>query len=937
MTLYINGRTIQTYGASRMVQGEHRAEPVTFRMTMPEASELAWYLGYERADGKGNATVPLETSHEGNDTLLTWYPTRTATNVVGKLAIIVYGIRGDISETEEDEEKRWSTLPAFLQINKGLEVVRAEEIDPDVMEAWLAKFQALYAKTIEDAQKTIDDASEGKIKDVEDARDSALSSIASGKSEALDAIAQSASGYSDAISAEKSAALSALGGKKAELSGELTSEAMTHSQGLDAHAATLKAEIRTEAENALASEAESQKRNVAAEGTRQIGLVEASGASVVASAKADVDSYVEGTTKPSVASYASSQVDSAVETNAKPRIDAYASSKETTLSTYAEGLKTALNSHEKAKEAELDTYTATKKTEISSFTETKKSEITSHTTTKLGEITQAKDDAIDAVNALVGTLPSDFSELTSALNETQKELATQTTINETQKREIANLTAFSNGKLYNEVPKSGSEIAITGDGAMVAPYAEIKEIRGKTRKSKNLITGTDTFDGFFNLSLWALQTEKYMGLDVRRRDDAWVGCSKDTYLPVGTYTFSVFTKTIGSTASIVLGGAEGLPHFSESATLSRGDFVFFATNSWTRQSVTFNVTSAGYVYPRVELWQSGECYVAGYQLEEGSEATPYEPYFEGLKNAKLREVVSVGKNLLDSSHPLRTTFDGVQSNKWYRWDDAFVIEYGKDYTFSCTSSLGSIFLFQYVLYDESWHELSREGKQYQSLTGITFKNTTQSNARYCKVGLYHNSEINAYAFTDVQLEESSVATDYVPYREPQTITLPSLVLKKGDVYDPSTGAITEEYGKVDLGTLIWTVANGTTSLFRCSYSGIKAPQSANHIMDAICSKYDVKSYAFANNQTTVCIAYNGNASDGGFEIYDPSHSSAPTSSDNWLSGVEVLYALAEPTTREVTPISPFIGVEDGSKVSIVSDDAQAEMDIRYMTQKGGTV
>lgn len=145
MVLNINGRTIQTFGASRMVQGEHRAEPVEFRLSMPGASGLSWYLGYERADNEGNGVVPLEVHGSDDDLRLVWFPTRTATDVVGKLAIIVYGLEGEV--TEEGDDRRWSTYPAYLTVSAGLDVTQAEEIEPSVLESYLVRFQKLLSQT----------------------------------------------------------------------------------------------------------------------------------------------------------------------------------------------------------------------------------------------------------------------------------------------------------------------------------------------------------------------------------------------------------------------------------------------------------------------------------------------------------------------------------------------------------------------------------------------------------------------------------------------------------------------------------------------------------------------------------------------------------------------------------------------------------------------
>ena len=178
---------------------------------------------------------------------------------------------------------------------------------------------------------------------------------------------------------------------------------------------------------------------------------------------------------------------------------------------------------------------------------------------------------------------------------------------------------------------------------------------------------------------------------------------------------------------------------------------------------------------------------------------------------------------------------------------------------------------------------------------------------------------------------------YTPYRTPSTLTLPSLTLKQGDIYDPKTGEVKETWGKVDLGTLAYSYRNdgsGYAPYFYANVSslGIKLNGAVTSKQNALCAKYTIVARSgFANTDMTFCL--DGNDTQITQVQFKDSRYTDPTAFKSTMNGVMLLYELATPTTRQETPIAePFIEVEAGGTVSVVSDGAQADARIHYQSQ-----
>lgn len=152
-----------------------------------------------------------------------------------------------------------------------------------------------------------------------------------------------------------------------------------------------------------------------------------------------------------------------------------------------------------------------------------------------------------------------------------------------------------------------------------------RPISGRTEANinatgRNLYIGSPSFDGYSNLSNWALQTETYNGHEVYKNVGGWNGLNKTIYLKAGTYTFSCMVK--GSQANTPL------YIFNASNTILLSTTV---GTSWQKVSAVLNQGTDSNVTLRVETsGATPSLYVSEYMLEMGSEATPYQEWGETI-------------------------------------------------------------------------------------------------------------------------------------------------------------------------------------------------------------------------------------------------------------------------------------------------------------------
>ena len=101
-------------------------------------------------------------------------------------------------------------------------------------------------------------------------------------------------------------------------------------------------------------------------------------------------------------------------------------------------------------------------------------------------------------------------------------------------------------------------------------------------------------------------------------------------LPIGTYTFSVYVKGEAPSipCEILIAEDATFPQYTNRAVVSVGSTSCTISTSYQRYTVTFEVTTAGYVSPRIQKTQDdgNNIYVTCWQLESGTTASSYVAY-----------------------------------------------------------------------------------------------------------------------------------------------------------------------------------------------------------------------------------------------------------------------------------------------------------------------
>ena len=181
----------------------------------------------------------------------------------------------------------------------------------------------------------------------------------------------------------------------------------------------------------------------------------------------------------------------------------------------------------------------------------------------------------------------------------------------------------------NSVENLSTQVKENADGIKVSVKKD--ELGGDVAKllndKTNLLLGTRNFSGdsWGNKTFWHEEAGYWKGLKVFSSTEIWLGLQYKYEVKQGQqYTFSFWARQEkdNSSASIVLSesnkGDQGI-----TTPYTRGAHI---GTEWKRYSLTFQAESDGIIYPRVEQnVQGNKLYIAGYKLELGSVATPWEP------------------------------------------------------------------------------------------------------------------------------------------------------------------------------------------------------------------------------------------------------------------------------------------------------------------------
>ena len=186
----------------------------------------------------------------------------------------------------------------------------------------------------------------------------------------------------------------------------------------------------------------------------------------------------------------------------------------------------------------------------------------------------------------------------------------------------------------------------------------------KNQENFNLLDGTKDFSGSWDrLSDWETDGT-YKGLTVKKRTWQWLGINKEFTAPKdGTYTFSAYVKSSGSSANINRYiQKNGTGYWDGGAHKELGNNF-----DWLRDSFTVTLKAGDKISVRYEISGSGTdsiLWTAGHKWEEGTVATSWMP--------SANEAKEMGRYTYTDNTYIYTTEDNIERfSKWKIEENVF--------------------------------------------------------------------------------------------------------------------------------------------------------------------------------------------------------------------------------------------------------------------------
>lgn len=451
----------------------------------------------------------------------------------------------------------------------------------------------------------------------------------------------------------------------------------------------------------------------------------------------------------------------------------------------------------------------------------------------------------------------------------------------------------------------------------VLPYAEIGEVGGMSRKCENLIPFpyTEPSKTYVGVT-YTVGEDGGVTLSGTPTGDSFFVLYDDAILASSSHTISLTGKLTNARMLVFLYDSNDTTLMSTS-----GNSVFIDTEKYStavREKILINRTTTGAAC-------SGTAYI---MANKGDTALPYEPYFEGLRDAKVTAVESVGANLIEPTKIVPSQPCGVDIS--YSDDGTSIILNGTSTTYSWVS-IGKVELENdnYVMSGGiSIAGVYIEGSTNTNYGGTTTildvdKNATRS------VGI-HISAGNTYNNTVIkpQINKGETALPYSPYFK-NTFPIPEAVQTLDGygqgiskeyhnkiVLDPANGVkkFVKNVGVVDLGTLNWYLRGNQGNTFTADGTILGYKYGLN----GLCVKYETSTRVDSDKTIFMYNSYLGNNI---ISITDTDYTDAATFKAA-MNGVMLVYALATPTETDLSDYfgeDNLIGVEAGGTITAVNE------------------
>ena len=480
---------------------------------------------------------------------------------------------------------------------------------------------------------------------------------------------------------------------------------------------------------------------------------------------------------------------------------------------------------------------------------------------------------MDAINGSMATLKGDLTTL-RPLIKTLKETALNAYATESLSNQA--IASFTDGA--NNVPVKSLSAAITPIQNLNGQSSPYPAGGGKnklkvelTSDTTNQVTFTVNADGTISLSGTA------NALTVRQ-------INQSVTLPAGTYTVSGCPSGGGNSSYSLRVGNVIVDETGNGAT--------FTLNAETTTSVSLIIRNGVNV--------TGKVFKPMICLSTATDPTVFAPYSNICPISGHTEVnvTRTGKNLLSGIYAGQiSSTTGQESTGTLPICAPIKVKPSTAYTLSPTATNGAVRFFEY---DANGNFIKTATASGTAITGgykVTY--TTSATTAY----LRFQSTATIIPFDgSYQLEEGSTATAYEPFGTVYPISLGQTVY--GGTLNVTTGVLTIDRAMVDLGELTW---NKISPRFYSAFSTTaancpKAPENdSSYVANAICSQYSVTNRLHIEAVNNSFSIHNAGASTY-LTIVDSRYTSGDAAAfKTAMSGVQLVYELATPTTVQLTP------------------------------------
>lgn len=402
------------------------------------------------------------------------------------------------------------------------------------------------------------------------------------------------------------------------------------------------------------------------------------------------------------------QIDTA-KTQAESNAKAYADEINQATAGVAEQANTAANSL-KSDLAKVKTDLTTT-TSTANAAKTSASEAKQQLTTVANDLSKAKTDLQNAVSAVDTKATNLQSDLTTAKQDLQAQASQLTAQANAQSEltnrvssveETANGTKTTVSELSKTVAQNGkgitsvtartktveddlagtkttlSQVKTTADSTSQKTATLETGLNGLAAKfnslsvgGANLFKGSRDFSGTNWVSDRGVYAEDFQGVKIFKTQTMWNGRSQYFEVKTGEeYVFSAYVKSSAKTDRVTFylvhsskqPQAGGVVSFDSAD--GRDAVSFDLTDEYQRIAVKIKITSAGWIMPRIERFNSDNyLFFGGYKLEHGNVATDYSPNEADIEQKVAEYKQTADQNYASLQSNLQTLDGTVKSNK----------------------------------------------------------------------------------------------------------------------------------------------------------------------------------------------------------------------------------------------------------------------------------